>query len=156
MIRRHHPRSAIAGFTIVELLVVIAIVGILVSIAAPSFRETIEKHRARSAAADLHATLTRTRSEAIKRNTNVTLSPKSGNWGNGWELLDPATNAVIDDHGSITGLTISGPANVIYRSSGRTSSNASVNFDISGHYVSSARCIVLDISGRPTVKASAC
>lgn len=140
----------------IEMMMVVAIIGVLTAIAAPSFKQTIEMQRAKSAAADLHAALTRTRSEAIKRNTDVTLSPKSGNWGNGWQLADPGSSVVIDDHGSITGLTLSGPSSIVYRRSGRISWSENVAFSITGTYSTTVRYICIDLSGRPAVQTAAC
>jgi prepilin-type N-terminal cleavage/methylation domain-containing protein len=59
------------GFTLVELLVAIAILGILVTLAAPSFNSFIDKYRAKRAADTISAFLINTKSEAIKRNTTV-------------------------------------------------------------------------------------
>lgn len=138
-----------SGFSLVELLAVLAILGIMLAVAMPSFTELIERERARSAATDLIIALSRTRSEAIKRNTNVALSPKSGNWANGWEVPDPATGTIIEDHGAVPAMVISGPATVVYQSSGRIQGGATPNFAISGNFAGSARCVTADLSGRP-------
>lgn len=148
-----HIRS-VAGFTIAELMIVVVIVGILTAVAAPSFTEAIEKQRARSSASDLHAALTRARSEAIKRNADITLAPISSTWTSGWRITD-SNSIVIDEHGSIGSLTISGPASVVYRSSGRISGTVA-NFSITGTHASATRCVYLDLSGRPSAKAEAC
>lgn len=162
MLGHHAPlaRSCPAwrrGFTIIEMMVVVAVLGALIAIAAPSFTNVIEKQRAKSAAADLHTALTRARSEAIKRNRDMTLSAKSGNWKNGWEMKDPDTDAVIEDHAAIAGLTItSSTSSIVYRSSGRVSGAANISIDFAGTQTTSARCIYLDLSGRPTIKTEAC
>lgn len=145
-----------SGFSMVELMVVLAITGILAALAMPSFTELIEGQRARSAATDLMVALTRTRSEAIKRNANVTLSPKSGDWANGWQAPDPTTGTIIEDHAAINGLAIGGPASVVYQSSGRVQGGTAPSFPISGDFTGSARCVAVDLSGRPKIEAGSC
>lgn len=142
------------GFTLVEMLVAVAILALLFGLAAPSFTNAIDGQKAKSAASDLHASLTRARSEAIKRGVDITLNPKSGNWASGWQIADPVSGEVIEDHAAISGPSLSGPASVTYRNSGRIAGNAEVTFNIVGATLT--RCIRLDLSGRPSVKASSC
>jgi prepilin-type N-terminal cleavage/methylation domain-containing protein len=59
------------GFTLIELLVAIAILGVLVTLAAPSFNSFIDKYRVKRAADTISAFLINTKSEAVKRNTTV-------------------------------------------------------------------------------------
>lgn len=61
------------GFTLLELLVTITIAAILVAIAVPSFRTTIQKHRLRSATDNLQAAIDYARSEAVLRGTYVSV-----------------------------------------------------------------------------------
>lgn len=149
-------RLAATGFTLIELMVVVAIASILAMIAMPSFNEVIEGQRMKGAATDLMIALTRTRSEAITRNTNLTLSPKSSNWANGWQLPDPATGALIEDHAAVPGIAITGPGSVVYQGSGRIQGGAATSFALSGSVTSATRCVVVDLSGRPSVKSGAC
>ena len=65
----------VRGFTLVELLTVVVILAVLAMIAAPSLRELSVSQRVQMAAMDLNTSLLRARSEAIKQNTDVTLSP---------------------------------------------------------------------------------
>ncbi len=59
------------GFTLVELMVAITILGILVTLAAPSFNSFIDKYRVKRAADTVSAFLVNAKSEAVKRNMTV-------------------------------------------------------------------------------------
>src|ERR1700712_3687111 len=102
IIRRFQPDSThavkaqqrnAAGFTLIELMVTVSIVAILALIAGPSLSGLIATQRIKAVAADLYVALSKARSEALKRNVNVTLSPKTANtWQAGWEIRDPSDN----------------------------------------------------------------
>jgi len=81
-----HTKST-RGFSLVELAVVVTVLAILASLAVPSFRELIAAQRVRAAASALYESLLLARSEAIKRNSAVTLSAESLNLANGWRVL---------------------------------------------------------------------
>ena len=56
-----------SGFTIVELMIVLAIVGILITVAIPSFRDQMERRRLIGAAELVYEQLSYAKSEALKR-----------------------------------------------------------------------------------------
>ncbi len=143
------------GFSIVELMVVVAIAATLAGLAAPSFTSLIADQRIKAAAGELHATLSLARSEAMKRSVSVTVTPKSSNWVNGWEIANPANaNLLLDDHPALSGITITNaPLSVVYQSSGRINASATVNFTVANSGTNTKRCVTIDLSGRPTVKS---
>lgn len=146
----------VAGFSLIEALVTVAILAILTSLAAPSFNDLIAGQRAGSAASDLHMALIKTRSEATKRNANVTLSPNAGDWQNGWQIVIASDSSVIDTHSATNGLTVGGPSSVTFQGSGRVQGTPP-SFLISSTAISSIqRCVSVDLSGRAYVKKSSC
>jgi len=57
------------GFTLTELMITVAIIGILASMAAPSFQEQIQAGRVKGAAEVFFGTLQNLKSEVVKTNT---------------------------------------------------------------------------------------
>ncbi|MES2206275.1 MAG: GspH/FimT family pseudopilin [Pseudomonadota bacterium] len=147
----------IKGFTSIELMTVLLIVIILSALAVPSFSNLIARQRTKNLATDFYFALAKTRSEALKRNTNVTLAPISSSWQNGWQILDASSN-ILDTHGSIAGITISGgPSTVVYQNSGRIVGSTAPSFLATSTADASIQsCVSTTLSGRPYMKASSC
>lgn len=155
------------GFTVIELIIVVAILAILISIAGPDLRNLIVATRIKNASFDVFSTLTHARSEAVTRNTTVTITP-SGTWVSGWTIScndatvckDPVTNApplVIRTHGAYSGITISGgPANLSFNGMGRANTDAAFTIDAPGASAKNKRCVTISSSGRPSTKEGAC
>jgi type IV fimbrial biogenesis protein FimT len=149
------PRRAISGFTLVELVTAVVIAAILIALAAPAFAAFIVSQRASTAASDLYMALTVARSEATKRAANVTLSPATGGWKNGWVIADPAVSGTnVLAHGALTGATVVGPDTVVFQRSGRIQGTApSFTLTLASGSSTSKKCVLTDLSGRPYVKS---
>lgn len=72
-----HSRHS-AGFTLVELMVVITIVAILAAVAAPSYRDMIDRYRLRSAADDVISVISNARAGSVKLHREVNVSFVTG------------------------------------------------------------------------------
>ena len=148
--------SKAGGFTLVELMVTIAIAAILLAIGVPSFQSMIASQRLKAAASTLQAYLNLTRAEALKRNATVSLTPNSPTqWQTGWKIIDPGTGAVLFTTAAVT-ITVSGPASVKYRGSGRVDATAESKFQFSATNTTEIRCVEVDLSGLSMVTRGAC
>ena len=116
------------GVTLVELMVSLAVLGVLATLTAPSFRQTIHNYRLDNYGNSLVAAARVARSEAIKRNSSVRLCPSAngstcttdGQWEQGWIILHGTTQ--IQKHG---------PLASDYQFRGATTV-AQIDFDASG------------------------
>jgi type IV fimbrial biogenesis protein FimT len=143
------------GFTLPEVLIVVAVLGVLLAVGIPSFAQFMRDQRVKTVSFELFSTLLHARSEAVLRNSTVTVAPVSSAWTNGWTVTD-ASGTVLRTMDAVPNVAITGPTSVVYRGSGRlTAASAPFQLTASGANVTT-RCISIDLSGRPTTKAAAC
>jgi type IV fimbrial biogenesis protein FimT len=91
---RHAPPARMAGVTLVELLIVLTIAGILLGIAASSYKGITTSYRISGEINGLLGDMQYARSEAIKQGQNVVICvanpagndclPNDTNWHKGW------------------------------------------------------------------------
>lgn len=157
MVRRHFPSRA-SAFTLIELLVTVAIVAILASLAAPAFKDLIAGQRIKSAGFDLVTSLMLARSEAIKQNGDVTITPATGGWVNGWTIS--GSGGTVKTQAKFSQITITtAAATVVYNRSGRVTSATTLTFQINDNRVNSTvqgRCISIGLTGLPVTKSGNC
>lgn len=145
------------GFTIIELLISITILAILIAVAVPSLTDLISDQRVKNATFDVYASLTLARSEAIKRAANVDIVPTAAgqnNWASGWQVQ--FSGASLKSQDAISGaVSISGPASTFsYQRDGRIAGSSAPSFVVwsSQNSAITARCVRVDLSGRPNIK----
>lgn len=144
------------GFTLIELLITVTIAAILLGIGIPSFQNFVAGQRVKTASYDISYVLTYARSEALKRNADVVITPAAGAWQNGWTVTTGTTT--LHQHAPFPGLTITGPTtNVAYVSSGRLKAAVS-GFNISTSATSNTtdRCVNVNLSGLPNSTKGGC
>lgn len=137
------------GFTMTELMIAIAISVIIITVALPSFQTMLKKNALRTSAIELYTLLSIARSEAVGRNTNITLCRTvdpfpsgdpvcggAGAWEKAWLVFEDADSDGVYDSGETvirgyevdaTSLTATSAdyANFItYRASGRPNGGA--------------------------------
>jgi len=96
------------GFTMVEMMIVLAIIAILTSLVGPSFDDLIRSSRMTTQYNELLASLSLARSEAVKRDSTVTICKSNnhttpacgGDWHNGWIIFADDDNDGVFDVGS--------------------------------------------------------
>jgi type IV fimbrial biogenesis protein FimT len=92
-----------SGFSLIELMVTIAIVSILLTLGVPSFSAVLRNITLTTQANNFVAAINLARSEAIRRNTAVTLSASASNltqnhWESGWQIwVDSNGNGTLDN-----------------------------------------------------------
>ena len=146
------------GFTLVELMVVVALVAVLAALAAPSMRGYASQQRVKNASLDLMNTLLQARSEAVKRNDTVNVTPlTAGNWAAGWQVAVTAGPLVHQGAYSSVNFACSGGgcAGLSYDGTGRLTGSAA-RVQVSSPDATAVRCITVDLSGRPRTAKSAC
>ena len=175
MTKQPHKHGRQRGFTLVELMIVIVIAAILLSIAAPSFEETIKRNRRLTSLEDTLGTLATARTEAVSRATPVAICPSSdgsacaGNWEDGVIMFeDDGAGAGTAEDGDRSGdeelIRIAGayPNGITVRSGGSFTDTGTVIFDELGAVadngtliicdedgVQEARGVVINLSGQP-------
>ena len=116
------------GFTLVVLMVGIAIVAIVSAIALPSLTAFIDSTRFSAKANDLVAALNYARSEAVKRNADVSLCPSAGcgasSWSGGWQVISNGT--VLQVYPSLSsGVTLTTTSGfLVYKPSGQSTARS--------------------------------
>lgn len=153
------------GFTLVELMITILVAAILATAAFPSFKELITNQRIKSTSFDLMSTLNLARSEAIKRNAQVTIAPANNDWTQGWTVSTnvPTAGTLILNQSAMTGLSITctpglACSSITYNGNGRTSGANTQSIQISSNAIATPKltCISVDLSGLPRSKKASC
>ena len=156
------------GFTMIELMVTMIVLGVLAAIALPSFSTMMAGQRIKSASFDLIAALTMARSEAIKRNVNVNLTPNGGSWLNGWTVSDGTTTfnqqSALSNTLLVSCFAGGGAAapcpTITYNNNGRLTNAVggapAIQIGSANTTGVATRCISIDLSGRPASKKATC
>lgn len=155
------------GFTLIELMITLAVAVVVLTLAAPAFRDIVIRNRVAAEINPLVATLNQGRSEAIKRGRSVTLCNSSngtsctGSWPAGWILfedsdadgtLDPGETAIKVSNGftsSSDTLTYTAASTYVrFRSNGFSQEAGSFKLCESGAVAKYARALYISTTGR--------
>lgn len=158
------------GFTLIELVVTATIVAVLSAAAMPYLGELVRGQRIKTAISDINASVIYARSEAIKRNQNVAICASTDgaecagatNWATGWIVFvdadgngaPGAATDILKKQDPVSGVTVTGTAtNLSYQRDGRLAAPLAADFVV-GATGSTSRCLAVNVSGRPNIKAA--
>lgn len=155
------------GFTLIELMITVAMLAILLSLAAPSFSNLLKTQQVRTVATDFYSDLVFARSEAIKRNAMVMITPKDTaagkDWAKGWDVttvVGAATATLKSRSAEAAGVTALGVNTALsYGAAGRlvgVTTTQSITIAHPDIGALDQRCVTVDFSGRATVKSGVC
>jgi len=145
------------GFTLIELMIVVLILAVLLGLGLPSFRSFIVDQRYRSTSADLRIALMTARSEAVKRNVAISVTPTTdGDWTTGWQIIDPASgdpdilNHVLSGANDLTITTLPESATPRFLPSGRVASGLRFVLSVGSGAATKSGCLKLEVGGYAT------
>ncbi|WP_019027169.1 GspH/FimT family pseudopilin [Colwellia piezophila] len=161
----------VQGFNLLEVLITISIVGILASVALPSFLESIKSTNMSNLANDMHRSIVVARSEAIKRGVNVTVCTSNpdktdcsnaGSWEGGWIVrevtavadFDPVISiyAPFDSNYSLHGTTTAYKSNVVFSAAGEAIASGDMVLCYKNEVDAQTRTIVINRFGKVSVR----
>lgn len=129
-------QRAQSGFTLVELIVTLGLAAVLLGLGVPAFTDFIRNNRMIAVTNELVTALQFARSEAVKRNNNVTmcistdgaLCTGGASWEAGWIVFDdPNANASVDGSAIVRGHAEIGGGNTVRVTGGNVASFVSFN-----------------------------
>lgn len=147
------------GFTLVELAVTLVIAAVLAAVATPSMSAMLVGNRIRTSGSDLMSAMLLARSEAIKRNAQVSVQPTSGNWSQGWIVAAVSNGEQFDKKNGLgVDVQATGPtAGVVYDRNGRLAAFATASIELTDAYQRvTPRCLAIDLSGMPRILQGGC
>lgn len=144
------------GFTLIELMVTLVVIVILATLAVPSFRGFIANQQVKTASYDLLAALNYARSEAIKRNADVTLAAVGGDWAAGWQVSRGGVVLKAWDAPGDLSFGEAPPVSFTFQSNGRVSGGASDSLEVCKSEATQ-RIVSIDMTGQSRLeRAGAC
>ncbi len=163
------------GFTLIELMITLAIAVILMTVAVPSFNDTVTNNRITTQTNDLVAALNLARMEAIHRGTSVSICPSSdqsscsgsNDWSTGWIVYEDtnvtgstAVTELIRTWSSLSGspsVAASNSATFLrYAADGSLGSIRSIAHQVSNCADTQRRVISISAPGRVSTNAASC
>ncbi|MGE6161128.1 type IVa pilus pseudopilin TppE [Aeromonas salmonicida] len=162
-----------SGFSLIELMVTIAIVSILLTLGIPSLSAVLRNITLTTQANNFVAAINLARSEAIRRNTAVTLSASASNltqhhWESGWQIwVDSNGNGTLDNGELLRLFPDMGSGTLISNTSllrfsgdgfldGRQQATQVFSLQPPDCAAEPARDIMITPAGRPSIQETSC
>lgn len=153
------PSVSQAAFTLVEVMVALAILAVLAAIAVPGYDSMVLSSRLRTLTTDFSASAQLARSEAMKRNSPVTLCASSNGstcdasagWEQGW-VIRTGTAVIRRYPAATTGYLLSSTVRELtFQPSGFGSTPATLTICRAAPLGSQERSLNLSVTGRITL-----
>lgn len=159
-----------SGFSLLELIVTLAVAGILGALAVSGYGNFVQTSRLTTLTNDFIADVNLARSEAIKRNSIVTICKSSngtscaaaGTWADGWIVMvdsnrDGTVDEVVKTHEALpANSTFTTPANAVTYSRNAILASGSGNYVLCAAKIRKSRTIELGVTGRASVQSGIC
>lgn len=131
------------GFTLIEALVVVAMISIILSLASPSFFETIRRNKVNSSADNLYSLIRYARAEAVRRGNPINIGALDGlSWSSGAVIWSEVDNVAGFDEANDTEIRrIEGSAGVVVVES---TANLNIQFNGEGYIVAPVALSICD------------
>lgn len=144
----NHTAPRQRGFTLIELMVTLFVMGILLTLGLPQFSEMTAAQQQRAAASALFDSLSLARSEAVKRNAEVSISGTE--LGGGWNVT-LGDNTVLHTQQRFAGVSFTpAAASIVYNTRGRLTTGAT-SIQVKSARSSACRVVSIGSNGRPRV-----
>lgn len=147
--RLKKTREGQKGFTIIELLITLAVVSVIAGASAPAFKGMIDRNTLRKVSSDFVISLLYARSEAVKRNMEVSVAPTGGDWSMGWYVFVNDTKKILRNFDATKNIVAKGPTVIVFSASGRTEVNE--NNQLKLLLDDRLRCVYVSVTGQSTV-----
>jgi prepilin-type N-terminal cleavage/methylation domain-containing protein len=140
------------GLTMIELMVTVAVISVVVAIGLPRLGGISQSNRVTTSINALSSDMSLARSEAVTRNTSVTISSNSAgtNWEAGWVIQTAAGVTIRNGPPLPPNILLTGTANTVtFLSDGtQTSGGQTFNACKSGDTTTHGRMIQINTAGR--------
>lgn len=173
---KYSSLQSVRGFTLIELLVTITVLSVLLSIAVPSFMDTIRNNRLATASNELVSALALARNEAITRRLQISVCTRNGNvcaigsgstdWSRGWLVftddlaptgaLDAPTDVLMSATDAIEGVTMTSTVSSFTFTPTGAVATANVTITKSGCTGANTRVLTVELTGRVRLRKQDC
>lgn len=154
-----------AGFTLLELMMTLAVFAIITIVAIPNFQDYMLQNRVKTGAQELFSSLIYARSEAVKLDARVYVTPADADaWQQGWIVTSNEDRTYAECESGeddclrlqepLSGLAVtSDDGEVVYRANGRTEASTEFRFCPEGSNAAiQERRVTTELSGMPRIR----